>query len=323
MANLCGRCGVFRISKYRFCSSPFNEKKMHQLGTFAEVAARTSCPLCCVITEAYRKGPVPEGVELTSRIQACWSAISKGSPDACLTVWLIPSNEDVQVELSVRLIGDGYGAGLGYGRRIDSGTPLIAFDLMKSWVHRCENTHSCKAVPLEATRAEKLPVGFMVVDVVENRLIQPGKQCRFIALSYVWGNSVNFKTTSRNLEDLSTVGAFERVWDMLSPSIRDAITVTRRIGERYIWIDSLCIKQEDTAVSAANIEAMDTIYRYALCVFIVADDRAPDLGLVGVDNLKRKAGQYVAKLAPDLTVLARFNHGTFLDRSRYRTRGWT
>lgn len=34
-------------------------------------------------------------------------------------------------------------------------------------------------------------------------------------------------------------------WDKLPSTFQDAITVTRRLGIAYIWIDSLCIVQDD------------------------------------------------------------------------------
>jgi hypothetical protein len=62
-----------------------------------------------------------------------------------------------------------------------------------------------------------------------------------VALSYCWGRSGNFRTTKASL-----LGHLEKLpLDMLPATLRDAITVTRELGIRYLWIDAVCIVQDD------------------------------------------------------------------------------
>jgi hypothetical protein len=46
----------------------------------------------------------------------------------------------------------------------------------------------------------------------------------------------------------------------LLPAYRDAISVTRALGLQYVWIDSLCIIQDDDEDKALQISTMGTIY---------------------------------------------------------------
>lgn len=66
---------------------------------------------------------------------------------------------------------------------------------------------------------------------------------KYAILSYCWGDSAASTLTTKqtNLEDhLKEI----RLEDM-APSCRDAILVTRAIGIEWLWIDALCILQDD------------------------------------------------------------------------------
>jgi len=311
----CSSCQAFKIDRNRFRSSPFEEKRVHQLGTWDEIRAR-SCALCRLIASAYHGG-LPESILARSRCHGGWAQLSPSSPDACITIWLTPWIEDKRIGLSIRLVGNENGD----GTLIQDS--WIDVNQVRNWIRICQTKHSCKNVPLDMTRGRMLPEEFMVIDVIKKCLVTPGRSCRFLALSYVWGNSVKFKTTSQNVESLRTEGAFDVVVDQLSPTIRDSMNLTRRLGEQFIWVDSLCILQDNAESSQANIQAMDLIYRQATLVILAADDEAPTKGLLGVSTNPRTATQFSSEILPGLQVMARFNHTTAMDQTVYRTRGWT
>lgn len=202
----------------------------------------------------------------------------------------------------------------------------IDFDLAKSWIRCCENTHICRSVPLTATRAGRAPLGFTVIDVHERCLIEAGDDVRYLALSYVWGTSNRFVESLEKMRELSMPGSLDTIWDLLAPPIRDAVTLTRKLGERFIWIDAVCISQsgsEGLWMATDNIRSMDSIYRHAVCTIIAADNSSPDNGLAGVDELQRAVNQITAEITPGVRVLARFTPETLMLRSKYRSRGWT
>ncbi|KAH8672693.1 heterokaryon incompatibility protein-domain-containing protein, partial [Tricladium varicosporioides] len=61
----------------------------------------------------------------------------------------------------------------------------------------------------------------------------------YVALSYRWGQTANITTTVENI-------AARRAgipWDTIPHTIQDAITITRRLGIQYLWVDALCIIQ--------------------------------------------------------------------------------
>ena len=52
----------------------------------------------------------------------------------------------------------------------------------------------------------------------------------------------------------------------LPATIRDAIIVARNLGFRYLWVDALCIVQDDSADYKSEIKAMGSIYHGAALI---------------------------------------------------------
>jgi hypothetical protein len=91
--------------------------------------------------------------------------------------------------------------------------------------------------------------------------IPPGEHPRYVALSYCWGNTQpeQVKTTKAKLQsrhDVTNLFGFPQ-------TIRDAIQVCCSLGFHYIWIDALCIVQDDDDEKASEIAKMQSIYRGA------------------------------------------------------------
>jgi hypothetical protein len=298
-------------------SSPFDENRMHQLGSFADVSSRMNCRLCAFINEAFLNGPVLSSTLAGARVQGCWTKVLDGLPIACLTIWLMPQNERNGIPFNIRLISKGASPTAGAGRIICD--PKINPSMVRTWIDTCQTNHGCEKA---TSRNRPLPAGFMLIHVDDMCLVETSTQDRYIALSYVWGNSVKFKTISSNVNKLKQGNAFHKVWDQLNPTIRDAILFARRLGEQYIWVDSLCILQDSAENSKANIEAMDSIYQQATLVIVAADDRAISEGLHGVSK-PRVAFQPQTEIVAMVEVLGVFDHSTHMDCSRYETRGWT
>ncbi|CZR58734.1 uncharacterized protein PAC_08626 [Phialocephala subalpina] len=79
---------------------------------------------------------------------------------------------------------------------------------------------------------------------------------KYTTLSYCWGEAQNFILKIENLESLK-----ERLpWNELPLTIQDAITLTRGLGIRYIWIDALCIIQDSREDWEAESVKMAEIY---------------------------------------------------------------
>jgi hypothetical protein len=86
----------------------------------------------------------------------------------------------------------------------------------------------------------------------------------WVALSHRWGNHQPLKT---NMVNLATHGS-ALPWEALPRLFRDAILITRSMGYRYLWIDSLCIVQDSPDDWRREVSRMGNIYKY--CVFMIS-----------------------------------------------------
>ncbi|KAI1081588.1 heterokaryon incompatibility protein-domain-containing protein [Whalleya microplaca] len=170
------------------------------------------------------------------------------------------------------------------GRTLDAGS--IDIDLLKTWLRSCEDRHNPLAGDQTIT------------------LIKPSSTRHFIALSYVWGRAEVFKTLKGTLQDLMASGSLERNFHLFPKTIRDAISVTRLLGHRYLWIDSLCIVQDDYEDKYSQVMMMDSIYRRASCTIVAASGDDANAGLPGVEEGSRHIIQHTAIYSDELTLLS-------------------
>lgn len=77
-----------------------------------------------------------------------------------------------------------------------------------------------------------------------------------MTLSHKWGTREDFRLTSLNITDLTNLIA----WDHIPKVYQQSIEVTRRLGIEYIWIDSLCIIQDDTEDWKREAGRMKAVY---------------------------------------------------------------
>lgn len=108
----------------------------------------------------------------------------------------------------------------------------------------------------------------------------------YVTLSYTWGNVQCLQTTTGNLNRLREVGSIcSHHVSNISQTVRDAIRITKYLGERYLWVDSLCIVQDDKDSLTKNLNSMHRIYaNSALCLVAYAGTDA-NHGLRGLEGI--------------------------------------
>lgn len=65
------------------------------------------------------------------------------------------------------------------------------------------------------------------------------------------------------------------------------MAITRGLGKRYIWIDSLCIVQDDEKDKLALLAAMGTVYAHAVVTIVNAASDKVINGPPGVSSPRR------------------------------------
>ncbi|KAF2713642.1 HET-domain-containing protein [Pleomassaria siparia CBS 279.74] len=79
----------------------------------------------------------------------------------------------------------------------------------------------------------------------------------YLTLSHCWGSARGIpKTTTKTLEAYKN----NVPWSTLPPTFQEAVALTRSLGFRWLWIDSLCIVQDDGAEKRDESARMDQIF---------------------------------------------------------------
>lgn len=114
----------------------------------------------------------------------------------------------------------------------------------------------------------------------------------------------------------------------LPATIADAIDVTLAAGERYLWVDSLCIIQDDEADKQYYIPKMDSVYGCALFTIIALSGEAADVGLPGVRSGSRSRSEKpftirTHSLIASLDPIRMRSWDNFMGDSPWNHRAWT
>lgn len=155
------------------------------------------------------------------------------------------------------------------------------FELASFWLRRCLSEDEKCRQSSAATGTPFVPTRLIDVsnDVVrliesENDIKGDNADRRYVALSHCWGLIpiirtliANYKDHQRNIDPVR-----------LSKTFRDAVHATRKLGFRYVWIDSLCIIQDSKSDWEAEAATMCDVYRNATLTIAAAHAPGGDVG---------------------------------------------
>ena len=106
---------------------------------------------------------------------------------------------------------------------------------------QCVQQHDCPASELSILPKRTIRLGKNENDIQLHESVD--EKADYIALSYCWGNVSDGKPLTTTLSSISSMK--ERLeWNVLPALFKDVITIARKLGVQYIWIDSLCIIQD-------------------------------------------------------------------------------
>jgi hypothetical protein len=149
-----------------------------------------------------------------------------------------------------------------------------SFDLARFWLRDCLSTHAtCNRrkhsfMPTRLIEVLRGPDTYLL-QLIETKDMLPHA---YATLSYCWGSgqSVPNSNISDSVANLSKQINF----DALPASIRDAVIVTFELGLRYLWVDAICIMQDNELDKSREIALMSEVYEQA--TITIAGSRAND-----------------------------------------------
>ena len=150
-------------------------------------------------------------------------------------------------------------------------TYTVDVELLKVWMSFCGKSHSrCK---------NNLPDGeaktsLRLIDVLEQRLVKATFDKDYVALSYVWGKGKNEVLLRGTIEQFQQAGSL--TFESVPRIVADVMQLVAALGERYLWVDTACIIQDDSSDKQRQLPIMSSIYSYAKLTIIAAVNNAKD-----------------------------------------------
>ena len=223
----------------------------------------------------------------------------------------------------VKLPADDGPPSAGQGRILDP--HWIRQGLLNEWKDTCQSTHSgnCDATAARKTSLTGGPN--FLVDTSGRCITRAQPTQTYVALSYVWGGCEQLRTVKGNLESLLQENSLDNPeWAAKIPqTILDAIRLAGTLDERYLWVDALCIIQDDEDEKHSQINNMAAIYANASITIVAAQGEDANFGLRGVKGITepRDFHQEIFPLGDQV----KFIHSPVvpLSSSTWSKRGWT
>lgn len=168
-------------------------------------------------------------------------------------------------------------------REIDSSSPN-ALKRLFDWLDDCDLRHPCLI-----RQAPALPTRVLDVQALNRgvRLVESsGLSSHYVALSHCWGTSRRMMLTKATYPDMKQNIPIS----YLPKTFQDAIKLTRAIKIRYLWIDCLCIIQDDPNDWELEAATMGDVYSKSYLTISAADSTDSFTGCFP----ERKESSYVS-----------------------------
>jgi hypothetical protein len=154
---------------------------------------------------------------------------------------------------------------------VDVGLPLLLeadmethYSLLREWLRDCNDSHRDHGY--DSAKDSELPMRVLDVGDSENpeRLllhVTKSESGKYIALSHCWGDSIPLRTEKETIAAHCEAINFEKLPELF----QDAVTVTRKLGVQFLWIDSLCIIQDNEEDWQCEAKRMEKVFASAYC----------------------------------------------------------
>ncbi|KFY88624.1 hypothetical protein V500_06230 [Pseudogymnoascus sp. VKM F-4518 (FW-2643)] len=194
------------------------------------------------------------------------------------------------------------------------------------WLQTCDRDHEGCYYPPDNNSVQRGKTNFKFCEEVQSnfRLIDVELECikdarlgdRYIALSYICNLPSMFTMRKDNAELLYVEGYLERIRPGLPKTINDVIDLVKAIGEKYLWVDSLCLINDNEGDIALGIRIMNSVFQGSYFTIVAASGDDANAGLWGVvSDTKEKMAQQSPEVGIELKAM--------LSKSEYSKRGWT
>lgn len=306
--QLCDKCQSIPFKDIQ--ESPKERYKPFNLGTYDELKQKSSCPFCCMVFAGVRDLSHDAGFSDPDLfIEHAWARTYNIEAEWC-GHYFDTSITNIELRFTT-------GPCARLGRVVDPGS--IPVKAITSLLKQCDASHQC-SLPMSKETSNRM-TRLRAIDVHELCITSITPNTRYSALSYVWGGVTVAHLMRDNIEELKRPRGLEAYRDEIPLTIRDAIKFVRTMGLEYLWVDALCLIQDDPEDMAHGTTMMSTIYEHAYITLVAASGLNANSGLPGVSP--REVNQITAEVHPEVQLVGVCKTGLLLNELRYSHRAWT
>ncbi|KAI0478252.1 heterokaryon incompatibility protein-domain-containing protein [Xylaria cf. heliscus] len=205
---------------------------------------------------------------------------------------------------------------LEFGREVE--TDKIDWSIVQGWINSCLKHTTDDLTSGHDTTSE---LHLLAVDVIDGYIVKLPPGVQYIALSYVWGDDQRVKLRTRNLVQFLSKGYLQSELGRPSKTIVDSMKVVRLLGYRYLWVDALCIVQDDPTNLQQNVMEMDRVYSRALFTIVAAAGADANHGLPGLSSKTLRTQKQQCATINGVRIANRLQSD--INGTLWNTRGWT
>jgi hypothetical protein len=178
--------------------------------------------------------------------------------------------------------------------------PSTTFDerlaTIQSWTQSCQSLdghESCRPVPYAPLRLVSIgPEGSPLKLVHRDSATDP---TNYATISYCWGKYLPLQTTKATLSQFTD----EIPSELVPKTWADAIRIARALSIPHIWIDALCIVQDDVEEWQREVEHMCEIYQGSMLTIAAAQSTDSSQGCFPSDVHGLGNGDLFFRARPD------------------------
>lgn len=199
----------------------------------------------------------------------------------------------------------------------------VGLQRIKYWSSDCKANHGSTGRPTEWNDLTLLDV--RMIDVKDRCVVSAPAGCQYLALSYCWGDptkSEHLKLTKGNLAPLHTPGKLSKENGRVPSTIRDANCLTETLDYQYLWVDALCIIQDDRADKEAQLHLMDRLYKPAILTIAASAGDEVWSGLPGALPRSRSSPQSTEVINGITFVAASKGYIRAIESAVWSKRAW-
>ncbi|KAM7188008.1 Heterokaryon incompatibility protein (HET) domain containing protein [Naviculisporaceae sp. PSN 640] len=198
-------------------------------------------------------------------------------------------------------------------------------NLVRAWKNQCDEQHSAICQRFPGSVFENCwPL--WVVDTAQECLVSGNGIKSYVGLSYVWGEVSMLKALRRNIHFLQSshsLRSYCQGQEVIPATIRDAMQWVKVLGERYLWVDALCIVQDDEEVKQTEISKMSGIFANATLTLVASEGSDASSGLRGLKGVSKPRELKFRTFELGDAEIATFPKDQVPAESPWQERGWT